>query len=65
MGACRVVFGVCSSPFHMNATLKHHLLKYIEAEPLIVKEITNSMYVDDFSGGGDDDDDAYLLYDRS
>ena len=62
---CRVVFGVCSSPFHMNATLKHHLLKYIEAEPLIVKEITNSMYVDDFSGGGDDDDDAYLLYDRS
>jgi hypothetical protein len=45
--------------------LENHLLKYIEAEPLIVKEITNLMYVDDFSGGGDDDDDAYLLYDRS
>ena len=49
----------------MNVTLKHHLLKYIEAEPLIVKDITNSMYVDDFSGGADDDNDAYLLYDRS
>ena len=61
---CRVVFGVCSSPFHMNATLKHHLMEFVEQEPRIVQEILNSMYVDDFSGGADDDERAYMLYTR-
>ena len=48
----------------MNATLKHHLMEFVEQEPRIVQEILNSMYVDDFSGGADDDERAYMHYTR-
>ena len=49
----RVVFGVTSSPYHLNATLRCHLMKYVEEHPQIVEEVLNSLYVDDFTGGAE------------
>ena len=55
----RVVFGVSSSPFLLNATLKHHLDKYRSEQPELVDLISRSIYVDDISLGTDDEDKAF------
>ena len=50
---CRVVFGVNSSPFLLNATLQHHISQY-SSDPEFVENLLNSFYVDDLvSGEGD------------
>ena len=61
----RVVFGVSSSPFLLNATIRHHLEKYNDVHPEFVQRFLRSVYVDDVSFGADCDDDAYELYLRS
>ena len=61
----RVVFGVSSSPFLLNATIKHHLEKYKDAEAEFVKMFTRSIYVDDVTCGAKDDDSAFDLYVKS
>ena len=33
---CRVVFGLNASPFLLNATLRHHILKYLQSDPKFV-----------------------------
>ena len=48
---CRVVFGVASSPFLLNATIKQHLQKYANGNPELVKALLNSLYVDDMTSG--------------
>ena len=48
---CRVVFGVTSSPFLLNATIKQHLQKYANGNPELVKPLLNSFYVDDMTSG--------------
>lgn len=58
----RVVFGVSSSPFLLNATIRHHLNKYFPSHPQLVKTLAQSIYVDDIVSGANNDDDAYLLY---
>ena len=49
----RVVFGVSSSPFLLNATVKHHVEGYKEKDPEFVETLLRSIYVDDLSSGGD------------
>ena len=61
----RVMFGVSASPFLLNATIKHHLERYAESHPEVVKSLTQSIYVDDVVCGADRELDAYTLYTSS
>ncbi|GIX92525.1 DUF1758 domain-containing protein [Caerostris extrusa] len=49
---CRVVFGVTSSPFLLNASIRHHLdsTEYkIESVQVTVKKFKRGFYVDDLT----------------
>ena len=61
----RVVFGVSSSPFLLNATIKHHIEQYKEADPEFVEKFLRSIYVDDLSSGAPEINTAYELYLKS
>ena len=58
----RVVFGVSSSPFLLNATIRHHLKQHSTKFPETVKRISRSIYIDDLAYGADTEDLAYELY---
>ena len=61
----RVVFGVSSSPFLLNATLQHHLNLYSNTHPELVEQLSKSTYVDDVICGARDTESAYQLYRES
>ena len=61
----RVVFGVLSSPFLLNATIRHHLKKYADIHPEFVEAFLRSVYVDDVSFGSENDDDTFELFRKS
>ncbi|KAL5497136.1 hypothetical protein EMCRGX_G013555 [Ephydatia muelleri] len=61
----RVVFGVASSPFLLNATLRYHLEMYRSADQEIVDKLERALYVDDVTYGADSVEDAFLLYTKS
>ena len=52
----RVIFGVTSSPFLLNGTIRKHIGNY-KYDQAFSEKIENSFYVDDFSGG-----DTYYYY---
>ena len=43
----RVVFGVSSSPFLLNATIRFHLERYMESDTSTVQTLLQSTYVND------------------
>ena len=55
------MFGVSSSPFLLNATIKHHLERFKEFSEF-VQTFLKSVYVDDVSFGAEDDHSTYELY---
>lgn len=61
----RVVFGVTSSPFLLNATLNFHLERYRQQDPDFVDTVTRATYVDDVSTGGETVEQTYELYLKS
>ena len=61
----RVVFGVNSSPFLLNATIDHHMRRYQAIDPLFVDKFLSSIYVDDVSLGSNDVESTYELYLKS
>ena len=61
----RVVFRVSLGPFPLNATIKHHIERYKEADPEFVERFLRSIYVDDLSSGEPDVNAAYELYPKS
>ena len=61
----RVVFGVGSSPFLLNATIRRHLEKHAAVHPELVSKLLRSTYVDDIVTGADSDEAAYRLYKES
>ena len=61
---CRVVFGFNSSPFLLNATLRHHISQYsLDAE--FVENLLNSFYVDDLVSGERNLEKCSLLCEKS
>ena len=61
----RVVFGVSSSPFLLNATVAHHIGQYETVDPVFVEKFLENIYVDDLAAGGTDVDDTYEFYAKS
>ena len=59
--AC-VVFGISSSPFLLNATVKYHLQKFVATHPGTVMAASNSIYIDDIVFGAENEETAYNLY---
>ena len=62
---CRVVFGLNASPFLLNATIRHHLNKYVSTDPYFVQKMLEGFYVDDLVSGGNTTEDAFELYDKA
>ena len=58
----RVVFGVSSSPFLLNATIDHHLKQFSSTSPELVNILLRSIYVDDVVTGAVDVEAALKLY---
>ena len=58
----RVVFGVNSSPFVLNAMLRYHLSSFKDVDPEFVNIMSQSFYVDDLVLSSDSTDAAYSLY---
>ena len=58
----RVVFGVSSNLFLLNATIKHHMEQYRLVNSGHVEKFLHSIYVDDVTFGGKGVDETYNLY---
>ena len=58
----RVVFGVSSSPFLLNATVRHHLEPFLESNEVVVKRLLQSTYVDNIITGAKTENEAFELY---
>ena len=56
------VFSVSCSPFLLNATLQHHLDKYLMSHPEFVNKITSSLCVNDVVMGAGYEETTYKLY---
>ena len=61
----RVVFGVSSSPFLLNATIRYHLKRFLESKQPVLRCLLNSTYVDDIVTGADSNEAAFELYSQS
>ena len=61
----RVVFGVTSSPFLLNGTVRHHVSNYEAEDPQFVNDFLSSLYVDDFNGGKNSVPEAFQLYTKA
>ena len=59
---CRLLFGLLSSPFGLNATVRNHIRKYEQIDPQFVREVIQSLYVDDFASGKNSLEGSFELY---
>ena len=57
-----VVFGIISSPFLLNATVKYHLERYLNYAKNFVEKFLNDLYVDDSTSGFFNVKEAYDFY---
>ena len=61
----RVVFGVSSSPFLLNAVIRHHLQKYQGEDPKFVEKMIEGFFVDDLVTSCQDVKEALTLYEKA
>ena len=61
----RLVFGISSSPFLLNATLRYQMDKYAVSDPQFVKQFLEALYVDDLATGGQTIKETYQLFLKS
>ena len=54
-----------SSPFLLNATIRHHLKKYAVSHPKLINTILQSIYVDDVVSGAETEEEAFTMYKES
>ena len=59
----RVVFGVTSSPFLLNGTIRKHVGNY-DLDEQFTQRVLESFYVDDFTGGENSFEKAFELFKR-
>ena len=59
----RVVFGITSSPFLLNGTIRHHFLNYEPAYPKFVEKVLEDLYVDDATSGANTITEGKKIYD--
>ena len=57
----RVVFGVNSSPFILNTTIRHQLNTCLPVDSALARELLKSLCVDDYVSGKGDVDSAFKL----
>ena len=62
MRFCRVLFGIKSSPFLLNATVRSHVLNYRKIQPDIAKTLLSCLHVDCFNAGANTLREAFDLY---
>ena len=62
---CTILFGLVSSPFIMNATLRHHLKTFADNDPVFVDKMIKSLYCDDLTTTVDTFQDAVELYSKA
>ena len=62
MRFARVVFGVSSSPFLLNATIRFHLDSNRSQDPDFFDDVVRSLYVDDLAISKPDQGSAYEFY---
>ena len=62
---CRVVFGLNSAPFLLNATLRHHISKYNDLDPEFVLKVLESFFVDDLVSGKKSEEQALKFYQKT
>ena len=61
----RAMFSVTSLLFLLGGTLQHHISKYEEEDPEIMKKLLESFYVDDFNSGEENVEQAFELHLKS
>ena len=61
----RVVFGISSSPFLLNATIRHHLENRLPSNPDLISKLLRSIYVDDVVTGAAVESEALALYTKA
>ena len=60
----RVTFGVASSPFLLNATVRNHIEQFQESNPVAVDKLLRSIYVDDVVSGTAEEGKSVQLYEE-
>ena len=61
----RVVFGVSSSPFLLNAVIQHHLHQYSDRDPEFVRTMIEGFFVDDLVMSCKNTATAFEFYDKA
>lgn len=61
----RVPFGLASSPFLLNATLKFHISQYDTSKSKLIERLLHSFYVDDMVTGSDTEEEGISLIQQS